>query len=73
MVIWRLADVCFLGKLNVFFLLTGGKLVLLSSERQGYTDTLVPEFYDRTYILSGWGEGIFKFAAQMQQLADEVA
>lgn len=23
----------------------------------GYQDTLIPEFYDRTFILGGWGEG----------------
>lgn len=28
----------------------------------GYKDTLAPEFYDKTYILGGWGEGILKFA-----------
>ncbi|WP_437758785.1 TROVE domain-containing protein [Sorangium sp. So ce1389] len=31
----------------------------------GYQDTLVPEFYDRTYILGGWGEGLLRFAAAM--------
>lgn len=33
----------------------------------GYQDTLVPEFYDRTYILGGWGEGLLRFAAAMAQ------
>ena len=33
----------------------------------GYQDTIVPEFYDRTYILGGWGEGLLRFAASMQQ------
>lgn len=28
----------------------------------GYKDTIVPEFYDKTYILGGWGNGILKFA-----------
>lgn len=32
----------------------------------GYTDALIPEFYDKTFILGGWGEGILKFAHQMQ-------
>jgi hypothetical protein len=31
----------------------------------GYTDTIVPEFYKRTFILGGWGEGLFRFAAEM--------
>jgi hypothetical protein len=34
----------------------------------GYKDTLVPEFYDRTYILGGWGEGLLRFAHAMSQL-----
>jgi hypothetical protein len=31
----------------------------------GYQDTILPEFYDRTYILGGWGEGLLKFAHAM--------
>jgi hypothetical protein len=34
----------------------------------GYQDTLVPEFYKNTYILGGWGEGLFKFAHAMSNL-----
>lgn len=34
----------------------------------GYQDCLVPEFYDRTYILGGWGEGLLRFAAAMKSL-----
>lgn len=34
----------------------------------GYQDTIVPEYYDRTYILGGWGEGILRFAAHMANL-----
>lgn len=33
----------------------------------GYQDTLLPEFYDRTYILGGWSEGLLRFAAAMSQ------
>ncbi|MFO0607999.1 MAG: TROVE domain-containing protein [Polyangiales bacterium] len=36
----------------------------------GYQDALVPEFYERTYILGGWGEGLLRFAAEMAGLAD---
>ena len=35
----------------------------------GYRDALVPEFYERTYILGGWGAGLLRFAAQMASLA----
>ena len=31
----------------------------------GYQDTIVPEFYNRTYILGGWSEGLLRFAAKM--------
>ncbi len=31
----------------------------------GYQDTILPEFYKRTYILGGWGEGVLRFAAAM--------
>jgi len=34
----------------------------------GYKDTLVPEFYQRTYILGGWGEGLLRFADAMSRL-----
>lgn len=34
----------------------------------GYRDTIMPEFYNRTYILGGWGEGLFKFAHQMSKM-----
>jgi hypothetical protein len=33
----------------------------------GYKDTLVPEFYERTYILGGWGEGLLRFAEAMSR------
>lgn len=38
----------------------------------GYQDTILPEYYKRTYILGGWGAGIFKFAHEMSQLMDHV-
>jgi hypothetical protein len=34
----------------------------------GYQDTILPEFYKRTYILGGWSEGLFRFAHQMAGL-----
>lgn len=34
----------------------------------GYGDTIMPEYFDKTYILGGWSDGIFKFAHKMQQL-----
>ncbi len=34
----------------------------------GYQDTILPEFYKRTYILGGWGEGVLKFAAEMANI-----
>jgi hypothetical protein len=34
----------------------------------GYKDTIMPEFYDKTYILGGWGEGLFRFAHQISKI-----
>lgn len=34
----------------------------------GYQDTILPEFYDKTYILGGWGDGLLRFAAEMAGL-----
>lgn len=36
----------------------------------GYQDTIVPEHYDRTTILGGWGDGLLRFAAEMAHLRD---
>ena len=33
----------------------------------GYQDTIMPEFYDKTYILGGWSAGVIKFASRMSQ------
>jgi hypothetical protein len=37
----------------------------------GYEDTLLPEYYDRTYIIGGWSGSILKFAKRMIDTADE--
>jgi hypothetical protein len=37
----------------------------------GYQDTILPEFYKRTYILGGWGEGVLRFAATMANLVPQ--
>ena len=36
----------------------------------GYEDTLLPEYYDRTYIIGGWSGNILKFAKRMIDTAD---
>jgi hypothetical protein len=36
----------------------------------GYSDTLVPEFYDKTYILGGWSDSVIKFAHKLSSLND---
>lgn len=37
----------------------------------GYEDTLLPEYYDRTFIIGGWSDSILKFAKRMIDTADE--
>lgn len=49
------------------------KVMVYLVQTAGYKDTLVPEFYDRTFILGGWGPGILKFAHVMQSLATRPA
>lgn len=39
----------------------------------GYQDTIVPEFYRKTYILGGWGEGVLRFAAEMTGLVNQIS
>jgi hypothetical protein len=36
----------------------------------GYEDTLLPEYYDRTFIIGGWSGSIFRFAKRMIDMAD---
>lgn len=38
----------------------------------GYEDTLLPEYYERTFILGGWSGSIFKFAKRMIDTFDQV-
>jgi len=47
-------------KVNVFLVQTAG-----------YEDTLLPEYYDRTYIIGGWSGNILKFAKRMIDTADQ--
>lgn len=37
----------------------------------GYQDSIVPEFYQRTYILGGWSANILTFAKKMIDLHDQ--
>jgi hypothetical protein len=44
------------------------KVMVYLVQIAGHQDTIIPEFYDRTYILGGWSEGILWFAAKMAGL-----
>ena len=39
----------------------------------GYSDTLVPDARDRTFILGGWGPGLLRYAQAMAELAQSPA
>lgn len=54
--------------INTYRAQVNPKVQVLLVQIAGYQDTIVPEFYDRTYLLGGWGEGLFKFAAEMSHL-----
>ena len=49
------------------------KVMVYLVQVAGYADALVPEFYDRTFILGGWGEGLLRFAAQMSSLYEDAS
>jgi hypothetical protein len=34
----------------------------------GYEDTIIPEYFDRTYVIGGWSDGVIHFADQMIKL-----
>lgn len=36
----------------------------------GYSDTIIPECYPRTFLLGGWGDGILRFADRMATIFD---
>ena len=44
------------------------KVMVFLVQIAGYEDTLIPEFYDRTFILGGWSDGILRFARKMIDL-----
>jgi len=44
------------------------KVMVYLIQVAGYQDTIVPEFFDRTFILGGWGPGLLRFAHSMGQM-----
>ena len=44
------------------------KVMVYLVQIAGHQDALVPEFYERTYILGGWGPGLLHFAAEMGRM-----
>lgn len=49
------------------------KVMVYLVQVAGYQDSLMPEFYDRTYILGGWSDGILRFAHAMSATVDSEA
>jgi hypothetical protein len=47
------------------------KVMVYLVQVAGYKDTIMPEFFDRTFILGGWSEAILSFAAKMTELYDQ--
>src|ERR1051325_10173977 len=57
------------GKLvNAYRAKVNPKVNVFLVQVAGYQDTILPEFYERTYILGGWGEGLLRFAAEMSKI-----
>lgn len=44
------------------------KVMVYLIQTAGYQDSLVPEFYDRTFILGGWSDKVLHFASEMNNL-----
>jgi len=44
-------------------------VVVFCVQVAGYQDTIVPENYNKTFILGGWGDGILKYAHRMIHLS----
>jgi len=47
------------------------KVMVYLVQVASYTDTLVPENYDRTFILGGWSDGVIRYAAQMSKMYEQ--
>lgn len=45
---------------------------LFSVDVAGYGDTLIPEFYDKTYLFGGWGDGIIHYASKVIELENSI-
>ena len=44
------------------------KVMIYLVQTAGYQDTLVPEYYDRTFIMGGWSQQVLLFAHEMNRL-----
>jgi hypothetical protein len=48
------------------------KVNVFCVQTAGYEDTLIPEFYKRTYILGGWSDKILHFAERMIRIQNQL-
>ncbi len=66
---WRGSRNIDVGKLiNKYRATVNPKVNVFLVQVAGYQDTIVPEYYDRVYMLGGWSDAILKFAASMIDL-----
>lgn len=47
------------------------KVLLYCIQIAGYADALMPEHYDRTFILGGWSPGVIQYAARIAQMYEQ--
>lgn len=67
--LWRGSRYIDVPKLiNVYRNKVNPKVKVFLVQIAGYQDTIVPEFYDNTYILGGWGPGLLRFASEMSKM-----
>ena len=48
------------------------KVNVFCVQTAGYEDTIIPEFYNRTYILGGWSDRILHFAEHMIRIQNQI-
>ena len=44
------------------------KVMIYLVQIAGYVDTILPEFYNRTFIIGGWSTGVIRFAKEMEDI-----
>lgn len=58
--------------INVYRSKVNSKVNVFLVQTAGYEDTIIPEFYNRTFIIGGWSGNVIKFARRMIDTFDNL-